>query len=234
MQITWIKQMTLLDFPWKVAAIIFTAWCNFRCPFCYNPDFVLPEKLEKTLKDIIPVEAFFNFLSQRIWMLDWVVICWWEPTIHADLYDFAKRIKDMWFAVKLDTNGRDPALLSKLIEDKIIDYVAMDIKDDLDNYKLSGIENLDSSPYKESVKILLNSNIDYEFRTTVIKWYHDEEKIKKIAQSIAWAPKYCLQNFQNNGNLLKPDFDGASFSNEELEELREVASEFAGKVEVRK
>jgi pyruvate formate lyase activating enzyme len=104
MEITGIQQTTLVDYPWKVASIVFTAWCQFRCPFCYNPQAVLPELISRYRDQQIPEEAIFNFLKQRKGLIDWVSICWWEPTLQPDLYDFAKKIKNMWFSVKLDTN----------------------------------------------------------------------------------------------------------------------------------
>lgn len=233
MLLSWIQPMTLLDYPGKVAAIIFTAGCNFRCPFCYNPDFVLPEKLKETMKDLIPEKAFFNFLEKRKEFLEGIVICWWEPTIQKDLYDFVKKIKSFWLLVKLDTNGQDPEILKKLIDENLVDYVAMDIKDSLENYELSWIKNLDMKPYLESIKILMEWKVDYEFRTTIIQWHHTKAKIEQIAKAIKWAKKYCLQNFEWKGKLLDPDFKGKRFTKKELEAMKEIVLRYVEICEIR-
>ncbi|MCT4617726.1 MAG: anaerobic ribonucleoside-triphosphate reductase activating protein [Candidatus Gracilibacteria bacterium] len=234
MQISGIKKSTLLDFPGKVATIIFTPGCNFRCRFCHNSEFVLPEKMKenKVFEDLISEKAFFNFLESRIGLLDGVVICGGEPTLQKDLYDFAKKIKQMGFLVKLDTNGRDPEIVQKLINDKIIDFVAMDMKMPFSRFtELIGIEEKVDN-YKKTAEILLNSNIDYEFRTTVIKNYHDKETIEEIAKDIEGAKNYHLQNFIG-GNTLEPDFDGATFSKPELKEFMEVAKPYVQKCTIR-
>lgn len=232
MQISWIKKTTLLDYPWKVACLIFTPWCNFRCPFCYNPEFVLPEKLNQTLKDLISEEAFFNFLKERGDFLDWVVICWWEPTLQHDLYDFCKKIKEKKLLLKLDTNGQNPIILKKLINDWLLDFVSMDIKHSFEHYSQLCWIDVDLTPYKESIKILINSKIDYEFRTTVIKWYHKAQDIESIWNSIKWAKKYCLQNFIW-WNTLDPNFNWKSFTHEELTELKDILSKYVNKCEIR-
>jgi pyruvate formate lyase activating enzyme len=160
------------------------------------------------------------------------VICWWEPTLQKDLYDFAKKIKQMWFLVKLDTNWRDPEIVQKLINDKIIDFVAMDMKMPFSRFtELIWIEEKVDN-YKKTAEILLNSNIDYEFRTTVIKNYHDKETIEEIAKDIEGAKNYHLQNFIW-WNTLEPDFDWATFSKPELKEFMEVAKPYVQKCTIR-
>ena len=225
MLISWITKFSLIDFPGKVSCIIFTPGCNFRCDFCHNPEFVIPELLKKNLKSLIFEKAFLTFLKKRKGLLEWVSICGWEPTLQKDLYEFCKKVKNMWFLVKLDTNGRDPGILQKLLDDNLLNYVAMDMKNPF--WKLNEISWVDASedPYKQSVQILLHSNIDYEFRTTVIKWIHTEEDIENITQNIKWAKKYYLQNYRS-GNTLKKDFNWKSFQSDELERFKKICKKY--------
>lgn len=233
MLISWIKKTTLLDYPWKIATIIFTLGCNLRCHYCHNYEFVLPENVQEFMHDLIPEKAFFNFLKSRVGFLEWVVISGWEPTIQKDLYDFIKKIKEMWYFVKLDTNGRDPELLQKLINEKLVDYVAMDIKNPFANYPKITWVNDNIKNYIESSKILLEWKIDYEFRTTVVKWYHDEKIIRKIWEDIKWTKKWFLQNYEDK-NILNIWFDGKPFTILELVKLKEVWEKYSKKCEIRK
>jgi pyruvate formate lyase activating enzyme len=194
---------------------------------------VLPEKVLEFMSDLISEVAFFNFLKTRVWFLDWVVISGWEPTIQKDLYEFITKIKELWFLVKLDTNWRDPKLLKKLIDEKLIDYVAMDIKYPFSKYKEICWVDEDFSKYKESVSILLDSSIDYEFRTTVVKWYHSEDIIKEIWEDVRWAARWFLQNYEEK-NILNAVFDGKPFLSEELLRLKIVGSFYADFCDVRK
>ena len=232
MQISWINKFSLIDYPQKTSCIIFTPWCNLRCSFCHNPEFVLPELLENTLKDLILEKAFFNFLEKRKWLLDWVSICWWEPTLQKDLEDFCRKIKDMWYLVKLDTNGRDPDLLKRLIDDRLVDYVAMDIKHTLFKYSQITwvVENTET--YLKSINLLISSNIDYEFRTTVVKWEHFVSDIENIAKILDWAKKYFIQNYRK-WNIIKPDFVWESFIESELVEFKKIWEKYIEKVWIR-
>jgi len=232
MQISWINKFTMIDYPGKIACVIFTPGCNFRCGFCHNPEFVLPEKLKESMKTLISEKALFSFLEKRKWLLDWVSICGWEPTLQKDLVDFCKKIKDMWYSIKLDTNWRDPKVIKELIDKSLIDYVAMDIKNP--KWKLSeiaGVE-LDEIPYLESINLLLDSDIDYEFRTTVIKWIHTTNDIEEISKLISWAKNYFIQNFRK-GTTLNPNFAWESFRESELENFLQIASENISNVEIR-
>ncbi len=232
MQISWINKFTLIDFPGKIACVIFTPGCNFRCAFCHNPEFVLPEKLKDIMGNLISEKSFFSFLEKRKWLLDWVSICWWEPSLQKDLVLFCMKIKNMWYAVKLDTNGQNPKVIKELIDKNLIDYIAMDIKNPPWKFGEIAWVELDEKPYLESIKILLNSNIDYEFRTTVIKWIHTESDIEKISKYILWAKKYFIQNFQK-WRTLKEDFSWEWFSSTELEKFLNIASKYIDNVEIR-
>jgi len=123
-----VQQHTLVDYPGKIACVVFTPGCNFRCPFCYNPETVLPELIKQNVYDYIPDENFFNFLEKRRWLLDGVSICGGEPTLQPELFSFAKKIKDMWFLVKLDTNGSNCDIVEKMIGEWLVDYIAVDMK----------------------------------------------------------------------------------------------------------
>jgi len=232
MQISWINKFSLIDFPWEISCIIFTPGCNFRCPFCHNSEFVLPEKLEKVYKNLIPEEIFFNFLEKRKWKLTWVSICWWEPTLQKDLFEFCKKVKKMWFLVKLDTNWRDPEILKKLIKTKNIDYIAMDIKNEIWKFSEIAWVKINEKPYLESIKILLNSDINYEFRTTVIKWIHTEKSIEKITKYISWAKNYFLQNYRK-WNALKKNFEWKNFFDDELKKFLEIWKKFVKNIWIR-
>jgi pyruvate formate lyase activating enzyme len=190
MKIGGLQKVTLIDYPGKVACTVFLSGCNFRCPFCYSPELVLPEKIKK--HPSIKERDFFDFLSEKKGLLDGCVICGGEPTIYGEeLIDFCKKIKEMGFSIKLDTNGSNPDVLTKAIP--LIDYIAMDIKSPLDQrYKeFSIIDCLDK--IKESIEIIKKSGIDYEFRTTITN--HSVDDILEIAEYLSPAKRYYLQRF---------------------------------------
>lgn len=191
-----IQKMTLIDYPAKVAAIVFTIGCNFRCRFCYNTRLVEPKLFDQN--EIISEKTIFDFLKTRIGKLDAVVITGGEPTLQKDLVGFIKKIKEMGFLVKLDTNGTDPQTLKKLLEEKLLDYVAMDIKNELtmEAYKIIVQSEIDIELIKQSIAILRDSNIDYEFRTTVAPGI-TKDNILNIVEYIKGANKYYLQEFQD-------------------------------------
>ncbi len=193
------QKMTLLDFPNKVAATVFTGGCNFRCPFCHNA--LLVTEIDKSTA--YSAEEVLSFLKTRKGLLDGVCITGGEPMLQPDIADFMKEIKDLGFLLKLDTNGSYPEKLKKVVEEGLIDYVAMDVKNSAEKYGATiGIENYDLSAVDESIDFLLKGKVDFEFRTTVIKEFHTVEDIEKIAQRIAGAPKYFIQNFVDSGNLI--------------------------------
>ena len=203
--------MTLIDYPGKIAATVFTIGCNFFCSFCHNSELVDPEKIKK--QPIISEKEFFEFLESRKGDLDGVCITGGEPTIHKDLPGFIKKIKELGFSVKLDTNGSNPEMLKKLIGEKLIDYIAMDIKGPL------------QIP-KKSVEIIKNSGIDYEFRTTIVPALHKKEDIIKIAKEISPAKKYFLQQFRPGKNLDKKFEKEKTYSKKELDEFCEVIKSY--------
>lgn len=212
-----LQRTTLIDFPGRVACTVFISGCNFRCPFCYSPELVLSEKIVKHPE--VAQKDFFSFLKKRKGLLDGVVICGGEPTLNKDLPNFCAKIKKLDFLVKLDTNGSNPEMLRDLIRKKLINYVAMDIKQShspaggtrsklkskSQKYdKATGVK-INLNKIKESVEIIKNSGIDYEFRTTVVPTIHDKKDIFEIAKWLSPAKKYYLQNFRPEKNL-NPNF----------------------------
>ncbi len=194
-----LNKLTLLDYPEHTACTVFTGGCNFRCPFCHNATLVFNPDSQPVINE----EEFFSFLNKRKGLLEGVCITGGEPTITKGLEDFIGKIKDIGLNVKLDTNGSRPEVIRKLLADRKVDYIAMDIKNSLDAYgKTIGIENFNTAPIEESVKIIMDSDIDYEFRTTVVKEYHDTENFIKIGQWLKGAKLYVLQDFRDGEDLI--------------------------------
>lgn len=198
------QKMTLLDFPGRVACTLFTAACNLRCPFCHNAGLVTSIDSAERIDE----EEIFAYLQKRQGILDGVCITGGEPTLQHDLADFIRRVRALGYAVKLDTNGTNPTLLKSLIDEGLVDTVAMDIKNAPAKYPLTvGLTDYDISSIQKSIDILLKGRVDYEFRTTVVSEYHTPEDIASIARWIEGAPRYFLQPFVDSGNLIG-SFDG--------------------------
>lgn len=232
MLVSWLQRLSLVDYPGKVSCVVFTLGCNLRCRFCHNPEFVLPEKVALIKDGLQQTEEFFAFLKTRQGILDGVSVCGGEPTIHKDLKQFLARIRDLGFLVKLDTNGRNPQVIKELIDEWLVNYVAMDLKHTWEKYPTLTWLQEDVSPYKESVRIIMESAPDYEFRTTVIKGIHTSNDIEDMARGIDGARRYYLQNYRP-GDILDPSFSGTSFAHEELLELRERALLYIGECGIR-
>lgn len=232
MLISWVQKLSLIDYPGKVACVVFTPGCNLRCSFCHNPEFVLPNRIEQ-IKDSFPLEKdFFAFLEKRKWLIDGVSICGGEPTLQPWLIRFIEKVKSLGYLVKLDTNGRDPKILKKLIDENLVDYIAMDIKHTWEKYPLlvGGIGDI--FPYRESARVILESDIEHEFRTTVILPYHTTWDIETIAKTIRWAKRYFLQSFRS-GDTLDPNFNGYTPERILLSEMRQRAEHFVKECNVR-
>jgi len=222
-----IQKTTLIDYPGQVAATVFLIGCNFRCPFCYSAELVLPEKIKSQPR--LSEEDFFKFLKERQGLLEGIVICGGEPTINKDLPEFIKKIKDLEYLVKLDTNGSNPQMLRKLIDEKLIDYVAMDIKAPKEKYGMVTGGKASLKDIEESVKILKEGKVDYEFRTTVLPTVHTKEDIINIAKWIGPAKSYFLQNFRAE-KTLDQKFEKIKPYPEEL--LKEIQKEISPYFEV--
>ncbi len=218
MRISAVQKTTLIDYPGKVAATVFTVGCNFRCPWCYSKELVLPELIAKQPE--ISEEEVLEFLKEKQGLLEGVVICGGEPTLQADLPDFCRKIKDLGFLVKLDSNGSNSKMLKELIDKKLIDYVAMDIKLPKERYAmLFANDSISADDIEKSIKILKNSAIDFEFRTTCAPGVHTPDDFGTMAKWIGQdipgrSPKYFLQNFQPGRNI-DPKFENLRpFGNE--------------------
>lgn len=195
-----IQKTTLIDYPGKIAAIVFTAGCNFNCGYCHNSELRNP-------KVKIPVEDFFAFLENRKGKLDAVVITGGEPTMHQDLLEFAKRIKSMGFLVKLDTNGSNPEMLETLIENSAVDYIAMDIKAPIEKYFDVANCAINKNEIKRSIKLVMAKAPDYEFRTTVVAGQLDERDFEEIGNLIGGAKRYFIQKFVPSKKLADKSFE---------------------------
>ena len=203
-----IQKLTLLDYPGRVAATIFTVGCNFSCPFCHNAPLV-----NRVVKNsFIDKGEILQFLKKRVGILDGVVITGGEPTLMSDLPEFIWEIKAIGYSVKLDTNGTDPEMVEYLINNKMIDYVAMDIKNCLEKYcDTAGADrsfNLDA--IKRSAEILMQNKVDFEFRTTVVLPYHTEEDFDRIGKWLEGDERFFLQAFVDSGNLVGDGVHGAT------------------------
>lgn len=217
MKICGLMKLTLLDFPGKVACTVFLGGCNLRCPFCHNAELAF-----ESCGDEISEEEFFKFLEKRKGVLDGVCVSGGEPLLCDEIIPFLKKIKDKGFAVKLDTNGCFPEKLEVVIAAKACDYVAMDIKNSLQEYgKTVGIQSFDTSGVEKSIEILKTSGIDHEFRTTVVKGLHTEKSIEDLSGLIKNERKYFLQAFVMSDRV--PDNNLEEYTKDELENLLKIA-----------
>ena len=216
-----LQKLTLLDYPGEIAATVFTGGCNFRCPFCHNASLVLPEKFGATL----PTEEFFAFLESRKGKLRAVCVSGGEPTMQGDLREFISRIKEMGFLVKLDTNGTRPDVLYGLIEDGLLDYVAMDIKNSKERYgETVGVSDFDISPIEESIDILRKGKVPFEFRTTVVRELHCIDDITSIGEWLRGDEKFFLQTFEDSGDLIGTGY--SAYSEEEMKQFVKILKEY--------
>jgi len=229
MIISGLQKTSLIDYPDKIAAIIFTRGCNFRCHYCHNPELVDPEIY---YPEIAP-ETILDFLDKRRNVLDGVVITGGEPLIHADIKDFIKKIKELDYAVKLDTNGSHPALLQEIINDKLVDYLAMDIKHLPQRYHEVTPSQPDIKKIKQSINIIKNSGIPYEFRTTVLPKHFQKDDFIAIGKLLAGAKNYYLQQFRPIKTLNTDYQQEDSFTQIELEAFKKILEKYIDNCEIR-
>lgn len=231
MQICGLQKTTLLDFPGHVACTIFTGGCNFRCPYCQNSEIVLdPASWQSET-----AESVLAFLKKRKGILEGVCITGGEPTLQPDLKEFIKNVRELGYLVKLDTNGYQPKVLRELLEEGLLDYVAMDIKASRENYaRVAGLKSFDVTRIEESVNMLMDQDqIPYEFRTTVVKGLHDPQEFERIGQWLSGAQALYLQSFRESEHVLDQSLTMGSFSKEELESMAEMARNYIVRVEIR-
>lgn len=217
MRIGGFQKISLIDYPKKVAAVIFTQGCDFRCPFCHNPDLVLPEKFLPPISE----NEIFRFLTKRQGQLTGVVVTGGEPTIHQDLPAFLKKIKDLGYCVKLDTNGNNPDALKNLFDQKLIDYVAMDIKTSFERYAQAAGVSVHIENIQRSIDLIIASKGEYHFRTTVVHKFISEKELQEIKASLIQAKKYFLQAFVADQLILDKTLkDERVYSEEEFRKLQ--------------
>ena len=229
MLLSGLQKLTLLDYPGKVACTVFTGGCNFRCPFCHNASLVDPKRVCGSLSE----EEALAFLKKRVGILEGVAVTGGEPLLHSDMADFLRRIKDLGFSVKLDTNGSFPERLERIVESGLADRVAMDIKNSPALYgKTVGRADFDLAPVEESKNFLLSNAVEYEFRTTVVKGLHTESSLLEAAAWIEGAQEYYLQAFKDSGDILHLGSLGA-FDDAEMKGFAEAIEKIIPAVKVR-
>lgn len=226
MKIAGIQKVTLLDFPGKVACMIFTQGCNLCCPFCQNSS-LIPTKEKSNMT----VDEVLDYLNLRKKILDGVVITGGEPLVQKDIKDLLRNIKELGLLIKIDTNGTYPLILKEIIEEGLVDYVAMDIKNVDSKYMVTVGKKINIDNIKKSIDILKSSKIDYEFRTTLVKEFHNFEDIKKICELVGKDSKYYLQNFEDSIDVINHNLHG--FTRGELLLIYENIKESFPNVEIR-
>ena len=228
MNISGIQKLTLLDFPGKLACTVFTSGCNFRCPFCHNASLVLPG-----MSDHIDEQEVFSFLKKREGILEGVCITGGEPCLQPDLEAFIRKVRDIGFAVKLDTNGSFPEKLSSLLEKGLLDYAAMDIKTSMERYpEVCGVQNERLfENVQKSVEILKSSSVPHEFRTTTARELQTKEDFEKIGRWLSGEKRYFIQQYEASGELVGDEM--TPYEKEELTEFAKVMKNFVENVEIR-
>lgn len=223
-----LQKTTFIDYPEKIACIVFTQGCNFRCGYCHNPE------LFENKEPVLSVPAFFEFLNKRKGKLDGVVITGGEPTLHGkDLIEFIKEVKSLGFLVKLDTNGTHPDVLQELLNENLLDYIAMDIKAPLAKYKTIAQTDIDTKIIKKSIDMIMNSGVDYEFRTTIVKSQLSVEDLRQIGELIQGAKRYYMQKFLATKILDETLMSEESYTDEEFKNLRTILEEYVDFVDYR-
>lgn len=221
------QKTTLLDFPQKVACTVFTGGCNFRCPFCHNASLVTHMRPE----DTVSKEDILSYITKRKGILDGVCITGGEPTLQHDLADFCREIHDRGLLVKLDTNGALPEKLAPLMEQGLVDYIAMDIKNSKEEYaRTCGLAEFPQG-VEESIRMIMSSGIPYEFRTTVVREFHTVESIRALAEWISGTEQYFLQAFTDSGDLIGQGL--SAFSEEDMRTLLDAALAFVPNAKLR-
>jgi len=227
-----LQKNSLIDFPGKVSCVLFLNGCNFDCPYCHNPDLLNnnPDQAES-----LNEERFFDFLATRKGLLDGVVISGGEPTLHDELPRLCRKIKGMGFALKLDTNGSRPQRIQEIIDQQLVDYIAMDIKTEPYCYELCAKKDFDSTRVLASARVIMESNLPYEFRTTCVHKIIDEEKINNISREIKGAKLYALQKY-HPARILHPEFFEQSevgFTDDTMARFQAIAGQWVQECIVR-
>ena len=222
------QKESLIDYPGKICAIIFTVGCNFRCSYCHNSELVIPEKIKNI--GLYSEEQIFNYLKKRIGIIDALEITGGEPTLQKDLDTFMKKVKSLGLLIKLDTNGTNPEVIKRLINEKLVDYIAMDVKAPLKRYDEITRVSVDIKKIEESIRIIINSDLDYEFRTTAIPYLKEEDFIE-IGKLIQGAKNYYIQQFSNKDTLENLNIE--PYPEKKLEIFKNLVKPFVKNVEIR-
>ncbi|MDD3586801.1 MAG: anaerobic ribonucleoside-triphosphate reductase activating protein [Thermoguttaceae bacterium] len=226
-----LQKFSLLDFPDRICAIVFVNGCNFRCPCCHNPSLI--QSQGSAASTSIKAETVLSFLSSRVGKLDGVCVTGGEPLAQSGLPDFLRRVRELGFQIKLDTNGSFPDRLEAILNEKLVDYVAMDIKNSPEKYSMTtGCDAISFDLIKSSAALLLAEYVPYEFRTTLVREFHTEADLHAMGQAFRGASRYYLQNFRDSGSILGPG-PLHSFTAEELNRLALIARQYFKSVEVR-
>jgi pyruvate formate lyase activating enzyme len=223
------QRLSLIDYPERLSAVLFTQGCNFRCPYCHNPELVDPKRFQEPLAQ----EDVLSFLRTREGKLDAVCITGGEPTIQPALVEFMEEIKEMPYLIKLDTNGSHPEVLARLVGKRLIDYMAMDVKGPLPKYGQISKSSIDTKRIKESIQLIIDSGIDHEFRTTVVKSILTKTDFKKIGTLIKGAQRYVLQKFVPSKTLDRRFMKEATYSDKDFEGLRGKLEDYVQEAVVR-
>lgn len=220
-----LQKISLVDYPGHVAATIFTIGCNMRCGYCHNPELVLPEQYLEP----IPVSYILDWLKTRQGKLDGVVITGGEPTMHASLVDFCLDLKSMGFLVKLDSNGTHPDMFAQMIDEKIVDFIAMDIKGPLARYSEISARPIDTDAIQRSIRLLIDSGIDHEFRTTIVRSQLAPSDLELMGKLVQGGKRFALQRFRP-GKTLSPQFESkTSYNDEEMQDIKIIMEKYVQK-----
>lgn len=229
-----VQKTSLIDYPKKICSVVFLNRCNFKCPFCHNPELVFDEK---DVPDV-SIDEFFEFLDEHKKWIDGICITGGEPTLHSGLIDFMKRIKSSGLLVKLDTNGTNPGIIEKAIDEGCVDYIAMDIKNCPDKYEETVRAKVNMDNIRKSIRLLIENgekgSIDYEFRSTIIPKIHDESDLRKMGEFIKGAKRYCLQQFHTQDRLVDETFrDEQAYLLKDLENFKNFFTPYIKEVYIR-
>ncbi len=227
-----LQKLTLIDYPGKIAATVFTAGCNFRCPFCHNPELVVV--VDKFERGFVKESDFFAFLEKRKGKLEGICVTGGEPTVQIDILDFLRKIKNLGFLVKLDSNGTNPEILKKAFSEKLIDFIAMDIKNCLENYEKTCGAVVNLKNIKKSVELIKNSNVLYEFRTTVVPGIHTVKDFEMIGEWLEGIDSFALQKYRDEGKILDEKLrDRAKGKEIDLVKIEKILQKYFKKVVIR-
>lgn len=227
MNFSGIDKFSLVDFDEKISCTLFLHDCNFRCPFCHNSALVT-----KSAMIAIPEEEILAYLESRIGVIDAVCITGGEPTLHKELPDFIRKVKKMGYLVKLDSNGTNPEMIKQLVNENLLDYIAMDIKNSKEKYGLTaGLAKFDITNLLKTVDFLMENHVDYEFRTTLIEEFHNEEDIRNIGEWLKGAKRFRLQRFIDNENCIQRGLH--EVAKENALKFKDVLSNYISDVELR-